>query len=811
MRKNLLFILLLCGLDAAHGQTGGTCDYWFDSDYAARQTISLQEGSCNMEIDVSGLTNAVHTIHFQTSVGGGAQSPVASHLFVKYPPVVESPTYTSDGNCYYWFDSNYADRQQMPIGGVTTLDVNHLTAGVHTVHFQGSGSASTPTASKLFVVLPVKEDADDKITSYDYWINNVSAPTSVTLPEPVSILSLVSLLPVETQPFRSNCFHFALEKGQPVLYAKNNIRLRFYLSRTNFTDVISQYVDYGVSQNVSDIKLLEPDVRQTEPKPTKNAIIWYKLTAEAGDNLQFKLDRAATVQLFAPSGKEAYTASGDASMKWGGTYAEETGTYYVALHDVTAKNGTTVSIDYEHTDRYAVLKQDVTTVGNGGPSTITFTGNGLDELTSVDLVMGDVTITSTEISNEGKAVASIKFDFSDALLGQYDAVFHFNEDNVNVRDCITVEDAVPVSISTTVAYAQQFLLSRGNEYAFKLKNQGNMTAYNMPMQITVYTTDAENLSTITIGGQEMQGHTETVEDATIEGYPYKRCYDTTRTIGPNAMEGVSVKVKTNRADCIYVYLGNDGGPSMPVTSIDPNDIYGYQDAEGDKTIRNGLVNVWYTIEFENDPKFATASAHDIYVTDQLSTDLFDLSTFAPTRIQIGNKEAELTGQPNGVVTINMQPEIYAIAQVEWMLDEQTGIANWHISSLNPMTMEPTDDVLQGVLPVNNDGNGLGQLSFDIRLKPNLPNGTQVPNKATITFDENEPIKTPTWVNTVENILLGDVNGDGVVDTQDAIKVIQFYLKKASDNFDESAADVNGDGVVDTQDAIKIIKIYLKKE
>lgn len=58
---------------------------------------------------------------------------------------------------------------------------------------------------------------------------------------------------------------------------------------------------------------------------------------------------------------------------------------------------------------------------------------------------------------------------------------------------------------------------------------------------------------------------------------------------------------------------------------------------------------------------------------------------------------------------------------------------------------------------------------------------------------------------------GDVNGDGVTDTQDAIKVTQFYLKKNPTDFLEEAADVNGDGTIDTQDAIKIIKIYLKKE
>jgi hypothetical protein len=59
----------------------------------------------------------------------------------------------------------------------------------------------------------------------------------------------------------------------------------------------------------------------------------------------------------------------------------------------------------------------------------------------------------------------------------------------------------------------------------------------------------------------------------------------------------------------------------------------------------------------------------------------------------------------------------------------------------------------------------------------------------------------------EHGILGDVNGDGVVDTQDALKAIGYYL---SDTY-VATADLNGDKVVDTQDALKIIGIYLTSE
>ena len=58
------------------------------------------------------------------------------------------------------------------------------------------------------------------------------------------------------------------------------------------------------------------------------------------------------------------------------------------------------------------------------------------------------------------------------------------------------------------------------------------------------------------------------------------------------------------------------------------------------------------------------------------------------------------------------------------------------------------------------------------------------------------------------VLKGDVNGDNMIDTQDAILVIQYYLGANPTNFNASNADVNGDGNIDTQDAILIIQDYL---
>lgn len=58
----------------------------------------------------------------------------------------------------------------------------------------------------------------------------------------------------------------------------------------------------------------------------------------------------------------------------------------------------------------------------------------------------------------------------------------------------------------------------------------------------------------------------------------------------------------------------------------------------------------------------------------------------------------------------------------------------------------------------------------------------------------------------KRVLLGDVNGDGAVDTMDAAAILR-YSAGTSDLTDEqlAAADVNGDGLVDTMDAVAILK------
>lgn len=55
------------------------------------------------------------------------------------------------------------------------------------------------------------------------------------------------------------------------------------------------------------------------------------------------------------------------------------------------------------------------------------------------------------------------------------------------------------------------------------------------------------------------------------------------------------------------------------------------------------------------------------------------------------------------------------------------------------------------------------------------------------------------------VTLGDVNGDGDIDTVDATYILMYLVDNAPENFVEAAADVNGDGNIDTKDVTAILK------
>ena len=716
-------------------------------------------------------------------------------------------------------------------------------------------------------------------------------------------MRILSLIPFEPQPIRSSSFQFEVENGKPVIYAKNDFNAYFYDASHRYANVHKQFVDRNVKQEVTDVTLLESGVREITEKPAENTIKWYKVTAEKGDSLQFKLDRAASIQLFSPSGEELYEVSGAEATNWGGCHAEEDGTFYVALHDVTAQQGSTISIDYEHIDKYALFAYTPSKFSSDGTTIMYLEGNGLEYVKSVTLVNGETVLRpDTIVSNTTDMLVRFALDRGLIASEKYDLnVFFDNEEGDSktlcIQKAITLEPANKGDINVVVSSERRV----GDPYPIKvtLKNNGNVGYYGIPLNIAfddpekidefrfvnfdmllsdelydsrlffAYTDNlvgtgkkgfflptlipylgpneektlvfgvrtkiahakfnfyawagdpmfdgmaltsqsrgsqvmrkapsctpsnipdvydaidaVDNLTNLPVSPAQVarpfigageaisgvvQGSTRAREDAIFDAYgidpserdnyrfQYRYCVRSPHDIARDAHPfQARMRAKRTGGNDIDDHAKSDCPKPNPnpidvYIPGDPNEITGYLAESGSHFMTNDITSISYDIEFENDPEIANSSAHTIIIENQLDPNVFDLSSFTPKDITIGNKKVELSGDKAFVMTADLRTAIDAIAELRCDYNDQTGKIKWTLKSLDPQTMETTDDIMQGILPVNNGGNGIGHVTYSVDLKTNLSHGTSLNNKASIVFDNNDAIMTPTWTNTIDCI------------------------------------------------------------
>ena len=950
MHKYLfLFMWLVCLPAATRGQSledpdltallqpvaAQTCQYWFDDDTSNIQTAAGLSGVFTP--DVSTLADGLHVIHYVVIGSDGKAYSTSADTFIKMEEMLNDQTgltTVAAKGVTYWFDDDVANKKTTTdLSGIYSLDVNALEDGLHVLHYHVVGEDDLPYAVTSTMFLKdasqyvVHEPA--RITKYTYWLNNDnSTAKTVTLDQPSNSYTLMSLLPSEKMPIRSAKFHFQVDNGVPTIYALNTFNIRFYDSQgyfvDNFIDNERTFIDYSVSQQVTGAELLVSGNTATTPKPAENTIKWYYLTAEPGDSLEFKLDHAASIQLFSPSGEEVYHAAGAESVKWGGCHVEESGMYYAALHDVTAANANTVNLSYNHIDKYAILNFDVHEIGVAKSFVpVTILGNGFDKIKNINLTLNESTITTNQyvVSSKGKVDAYFPLT-GDEPLGDYTLSIAFNDDedgvvayNANEPVHLVAPEWGELKVKVT-----SYLATFSKTYvAIKVENQGNVAQLYTPLTFgfdkpgSVNQIDFENFNVLQNNEQQEESYNPVVwtDDFAGKGIEAESMFLFIPSIKPKETVSLSMSSDLNNNIRMYASVGKSlnrevveakqakesggqGGQESPVEqkctispslfeylmehtdfddedpldkleelelsdfeehlvniakkvrditnnavgigrmianiqnaiqlkhnlrvmelsdfydeedkkallnsvhleapsdilndaghpvigagsavwewqqlrskcdqsllasdllpmrrSMDPNDIIGYKAESGSKAIKEGLTDVSYTIEFENDPEFATGSAHTIVVSDVLDPSLYDLSTFAATGVKIGDKLMELDNEKNfSQRTLDLRPAVNVIAQISQTFDEQSGLTKWTIESLDPMTMEPTVDALQGALPINTDGLGIGEVVFNISLKDGLAHGTGIPNKATIVFDTNEPIETPTWTNTIDAV------------------------------------------------------------
>lgn len=186
-------------------------------------------------------------------------------------------------------------------------------------------------------------------------------------------------------------------------------------------------------------------------------------------------------------------------------------------------------------------------------------------------------------------------------------------------------------------------------------------------------------------------------------------------------------------------------PVSVVNSRDPNDKVGSTGVSVARYVSSDEP-LRYAIYFENVPT-ATAPAQEVVITDQLDVSSLELGTLRFGPIAFGDKQVmPPQGMSDFTASVDLRPNVNLLVKINSHLDTNTGLITWRLASIDPETGLPPEDPLAGFLPAGGEGN----VMFTVSPKPSLSTGTIVNNTASIVFDNNAAIQTPTWSNTLDN-------------------------------------------------------------
>jgi RHS repeat-associated protein len=196
--------------------------------------------------------------------------------------------------------------------------------------------------------------------------------------------------------------------------------------------------------------------------------------------------------------------------------------------------------------------------------------------------------------------------------------------------------------------------------------------------------------------------------------------------------------------------GPRGGSSSsrPAEAVDPNDLLGPA-GFGPAAFIALSHGLGYTIRFENEAQ-ANAPAQVVIVTEQLDPNL-DWSTFQLGDFGFGNLVLHV---PAGSIfystRIDVRATLHVFVDVTGTFDVTTGLARWVFNSLDPHTLDVPDDPLAGFLPPNQSApEGEGFVSYTVSPRASLGTGTVIRARGTVIFDDNAPVDTPEWPNTID--------------------------------------------------------------
>ncbi|MBK6765080.1 MAG: hypothetical protein IPG71_01870 [bacterium] len=215
--------------------------------------------------------------------------------------------------------------------------------------------------------------------------------------------------------------------------------------------------------------------------------------------------------------------------------------------------------------------------------------------------------------------------------------------------------------------------------------------------------------------------------------------------------------ESNSPDSLWTIMKrrNRNGRRVPIRIVgsqDPNSISGPVGYGQDGYLgKSALCS--YTINFENLERVASAPAQIVRVNQIVDTTL-DLGSIRLRSFGFANLTFNIPGSVSHYSErLDVQSELGLYVDVTASVNHTTHGVHWVFECLDPATLRPPLDPLQGFLPVNDPElhNGEGFVSYSARIADEVMSGDTIFAEASITFDNNDPLRTEFIFNIVDAI------------------------------------------------------------
>lgn len=463
-----------------------TCTVYLDGRlYQTQKKLVGPDGTFCIDLDMNNIDLGMHTIAMSVVSEEGLPLGYRSGVFMRVPTELQRTTFSA----YYYIDGKYAGTASTGTNNSAVhldIDVSELSSGIHSVtaYLASPHGMGTSTKTAWFVKIPA---GGEGVSHYSYWLNDDSTTLrNFDLPEVSNPFGLVSLIDVPMQPFRSSSYTFAIENGDPIMYARNEFKIRFSDpdgrvstgSRT-FTDVRAKTIPERATEISNG---LTPTGNIAE-----NTVKLFRFDAETGDSVNVRLDRAAMLEIYAPDAEVLIKTTGADAVRNRTFTARENGTYYIAVHDVVS--GNSASVDFNHIHKFALLEQNVSHSANCGCFEMEVKGNGFESLESLVLegTSTEMLVDQYRVYDNYTLVAMIDLDEKQLATGDYRLKGVFNDSEGGKKEEIIASPILTLENPTEVRIDVEIEAPRiaGTPYLtyIKVTNRSNVGVWGVPFNI----------------------------------------------------------------------------------------------------------------------------------------------------------------------------------------------------------------------------------------------------------------------------------------------------------------------------------------